>query len=494
MRAGTALADALDQRWARAGSRLAIREDRAEVSFRELLHWSHTISQSLESSVRDIDQRVAVLLPNSAAFVASFVGIARLGAVVAPLSPRYRQQELTYFLNDLEPAAVVTHRACLGVLETVRPTLRSVPALIDVGDHRDPRMVSPGSSNRAPVDTGESAPLVQLYTSGSVGDPKRVIRTHAAVTAELEALQQTFSVEKRDRFLGAAPFVHVNGLIRTMLTAMYAGSTLYPVDEFRRRECLSLITNERLTFFGAVPHMISLLSQTPVHGNVDLSSLRILFSSSAPLLAADNARFQARYGVFARQLYGCSETGTISFNSGADYQSRLDSVGTPIDSVSVDVVDEEQRSLPAGAEGELVIRSPFAVSEYVGNPSATRDSFRHGDYLSGDLGVKDASGYLRLTGRKKLLINRGGFKVNPYEVEAAIKDYPKVQDVMVYSAPGAHGDDLVHAVIVAAEPCTTHEILRHCQTRIADFKVPSRIEFREDLPRSAAGKVLRSKR
>jgi long-chain acyl-CoA synthetase len=435
------------------------------------------------------------MLPNSAAFVASFLGIARLGAVVAPLSPRYRQQELTYFLNDLEPVAVVSDDQSLEVLGSIVPGLPCTPALVDVSDRTGAgaaHVVRNGAGEARPLPATDSPSLLQLYTSGSVGVPKRVVRTHAAVLKELGALKEAFGVDERDRFLGAAPFAHVNGLVRTMLTSMFVGAELYPVSEFRRRESLDIMTRERITFLGAVPQIIALLGQTPVRGNVDLSALRVVFSSSAPLVAADNRQFQEKYGIYVRQLYGSSETGTISFNRHPQPETCLESVGTPINSVSVGVVDEHGNRMPPGQEGEIVITSPFAASEYVGNATATAESFRDGLYFSGDVGTIDASGFVRLTGRKKLFINRGGFKVNPYEIESAIREHPKVVEVAVFGAPGPHGDDLVCAAIVASAACTSGEILSHCQSRIADFKLPNRIEFRQSLPKSQAGKVLRS--
>ena len=155
-------------------------------------------------------------------------------------------------------------------------------------------------------------------------------------------------------------------------------------------------------------------------------------------------------------------------------------------------MDDKGEAPAPGVEGELTILSPFAASGYLDNEAATRDSFRGGAYYSGDLGIKDARGYLTITGRKKLMINRGGFKVNPYEVEAAIKEHPKVVDVAVFGAVSPQGDDLVCAVIVSSEACTTEEILAHCRARIADFKIPARIEFRDTLPKSATGKILRT--
>jgi long-chain acyl-CoA synthetase len=267
-----------------------------------------------------------------------------------------------------------------------------------------------------------------------------------------------------------------------MLTSMVGGATLYPVGKFARRPVLRLLAEERLTIFGAVPHMFILLAQTATREPVDLSALRLAFCASAPLTPKDNSAFHDRYGIRVRQLYGSSETGTISWNDEEDPAVHVASVGRALPGVTVEVVDEE---------GELGIRSPFAITAYEGNEQATRKSFRGGLYLSGDVGTIDEEGFITLIGRKSLMINRGGFKVNPYEVEAAIRRHPAVEDVAVTGAPGPHGDQIVRAVVVAGEGVSAEEVALFCRERLADYKVPSRIEFRGDLPKSAAGKVLR---
>lgn len=484
------LSDALDSRWVRDGSRVAVREGDREISFRDLLRWSQALSRALEPTVQP-GQRVALLLPNSGEFVAAFFAIARLGGVVAPLSTQFRSQELAYYLNDLDAVAVLTTSRFVERVTAITPRLERAPALFEVSLGQNARLLRPGPGGGHPVQTTDSAPLIQQYTSGSTGVPKRVVRTHSDLHVELEALRMTFETGGADRFLGVAPFSHVNGLVRTMMSAMFSGATLYPVAVFNRRETLDLIARERITFLGAIPQVFAILSQTPTRGEVDLSALRIVFSSSAPLLAADNRRFRARYGIVVRQLYGSTETGSISFNRDPIPESCMASVGAPIEGVRVEVLDENGQALAPGLEGELAIVSPFAASGYLGNENATRESFQGGAYFSGDLGTKDTRGYLTITGRKRLMINRGGFKVNPYEVEAAIKEHPKVVDVAVFGARSPQGDDLVCAAIVSSETCTTEEILAHCRERIADFKIPARIEFRNTLPKSPTGKILR---
>ena len=309
-----------------------------------------------------------------------------------------------------------------------------------------------------------------------------MIRTHAQLVYELEQLAQVFDIGPADRVLRAAPFTHVNGLVRSMLTSMFTGAALHPVRDFHRRQVLDLITRERITYFGSVAQMFVILADTPLRGDVDLSSLRVVFSASAPLLPADNRRFRERYGLFVRQLYGSTETGTISVNLDADLETSLESVGTPLPGVRLRVVDDRGVDVAPGEEGEVVIASPAAVTEYPGNEEATAAAFRDGQYFSGDLGRLCAGRRAHTHRPQEILINRGGFKVNPLEVEAAIQEHPKVREVAVVGAPGPHGDDLVRCVIVASEPCTPEEIVLHCRRLIADFKIPKP----DRVPRDAA--------
>ncbi len=488
-----ALSDVFDGVWSREASRIAIQESGRSLTYRDLLRWSEEISRTLAPAVHEPGQRVGLMLANSAAFVAAFFAIARLGGVVAPLAAHATSREIAYHLRAVDAAALVTGPAVVQKALEIVSTLESAPALLDVSEPAEVRVVLRGHPGSRRVPTGVSAALLQLHTSGSTGVPKAVVRTHSALLAELDALRDTFQVAESDRFLGVAPFSHVNGLVRTMLTSMSVGGTLYPMAEFRRRELVDLVTRARVTFVGGVPRMFVVLGQTPLRGAVDFSSVRVLFSASAPLLPVDNRRFQSRYGVYVRQLYGSTETGTISFNRASALESSLDSVGAPLEGVHVEVVDDQGRPLPQGEEGEFAIRSPFATAGYLDNPAATSESFRGGFYLSGDIGRKDRGGALTITGRKSILINCGGFKVNPYEVEQAIREHPKVLEVAVFGSPSGHGDDVVSCVIVPAGPCSAEEIRFHCRDRLGEFKVPYHIEFRDALPLSPSGKILRAR-
>src|SRR5436853_2526607 len=204
MTASDAVSDHLDRCAAPAGDRVAICEGDRQLSFRRLLEWSHAVTRILAPLVGESGVRVALLLPNSATFVATFYGVLRAGAVVAPLNPRYRSQELECYLRDLDPVALVIDSAAIPLALEVLSELSRPPALLEASASGDISLVRQASAEHRAISQPESAPLLQQYTSGSTGRPKAVVRTHAALLRELEALQWVFQTSESDRFLGAA--------------------------------------------------------------------------------------------------------------------------------------------------------------------------------------------------------------------------------------------------------------------------------------------------
>jgi long-chain acyl-CoA synthetase len=430
--------------------------------------------------------RVGLLLHNSPEFVIGFLAIVTAGALAVPMNDHYQHNELKYFVDECRVSALITTASFRAVFESVLPQTQA-PCRLILAEYWDALVPDPAWS--PPVLNPDAAVMFQ-FSSGSTAKPKRISRTHRKVLFELNSLVETLGLTPEDRFLGVAPFSHVNGLMRSMLTSLRAGAALYPLP-FDRQAVADLIEREKLTVFIAVPFMFITVAQTNFRRAPDFSSLRLCVSASAPLPQRFNQEFHDKYGIYIRQLYGSTETGTISINQTPDPSASLESVGTPIQGVGVTVMDEFGKPVETGQVGEVAVASPAAIEAYDGLPEVNRQAFREGYFFTGDLGRLDPQGRLYLQGRIKFLINKGGFKIDPREVEQLLEEHPSVGEVAVVGVTTAYGDEKVKAVVVLRAPCTESELAEYCRGKIADFKIPSLIEFRDALPKSPTGKIRR---
>lgn len=484
------LPEILDAVVARHPGKTAIVDGDRRPTYLELQRTIRTLAGRLHAlGVRPGDS-IAVMLPNGADFVAGFFAVADLGAVVVPLNVQYRQKELDHFIRDSGASVLITSTELEGLCRSVDVVQAGQCRLVLVDGARNAGVVSREGLD-APTHSVPASALICQYSSGSTGAPKRIVRTHATLTFELDRLAAALDLSASDRFLGVAPFSHVNGLVRSMLASMSVGGTLVTLSEFSRRRVAEAISREHVTVFIGVPFMFSVLSETRLRNGTDLSSLRLCVSASAPMPVAANERFHERFGRYVLQLYGSTETGTISVSRGEADRDILDSVGVPIDGVELGVFSDDGAPVDAGEIGEVAIKSPAAITEYQ-NGSGRDDAFRDGYFFTGDIGTVDPSGNLYLKGRKSFFINKGGNKVNPWEVERLIETHPGVEEAIVVGIPSPYGDERVKAIVVPSRPCSELEIVEYCRGQIADFKVPSVIEFRESLPKTPTGKSLRS--
>jgi long-chain acyl-CoA synthetase len=429
---------------------------------------------------------VGLLLPNGADFAIWFFAITRLAAVAVPLSDALRTRELAAHLAQVGVSALVTNRALSesAVAACAAADQPSLPVLMAGHEPLEGRCTADSPS-------AEHAALA-LRSSGSTGVPKLVIRTHRNLLFETERVVEALGLGPGDRVLGVTPFSHVNGLMRSLVASVIAGATLVTRARFERSGVARVIEQHRISVFVGVPFMFEMLADARWPTPVDLSSLRICISASAPLKPAVSRRFYDRYGCRVLQLYGTTETGSIAVNLGADAADVLESVGRPLPGIDVRIFGENGDTLPPRMHGTIGIRSPAAATEYRGSTEATH-AFRDGWFFPGDVGYADESGRIYLTGRTSLFINRGGFKVNPQEIESVLEEHPLVREAAVVGVETAAGDQRVRAYVVVDAPCAEAAIIEFCRQRLADYKLPSLIEFRDSLPRSPTGKLLRSK-
>jgi long-chain acyl-CoA synthetase len=429
---------------------------------------------------------VAVVLPNCPEFVVALFSCARLRAVMLPLNPRYAREEVLRFVADARVKVVIPASARAGLFAGTNVTVVDMGTLLP----HPPE----------PMPEGQFAgPALYLYTSGSTDTCKRLCCTQENLVFEARNFVETVGLTAADNILCTIPLHHSYGLGNCLLDAVYAGSTLVLLEPddvpFAAccRQVLKLIREEAIRFYPGVPYQFQVLAALPDHAGTDLTGLKLCVSSGDVLPRQTYERFLKRFGLPIRSLYGSTEAGSISINMDPVETMQFGSLGLPLKNVDIRIRDGTGRDLPADESGQIWVRSPVIPSGgYENRPELTATVFRDGYYNTGDMGKKDARGHLAMTGRKQTFVDVGGHKVDVGEVEEVLQGHPRVREAAALGVEVPNLGTLIKAVVVTEGACREADILSYCRERLAGFKVPRLVEFRDALPRSSLGKVLKS--
>ncbi len=441
---------------------------------------------------------VALLLPNGPCFVIGFLALARLGSVAVPLSTELKSDEIISALKTSNCRYLLADKKFVPLCKKLlqdrillktfvrdgRDSDSGLPTISSIAAHISGRLA-------LPIPSGNTTMIEQL-TSGTTGQPKHIIRTHAHLLAEASAFAATIHTSPSDRILAVVPMSHAHGLGNGLMAALYSGATLILQERFDRRETLRLLTKEKITLFPAVPFMISIIADTLTNEPVDLSSLRLCFTAGSTLRQEILIKARNRFGITLHQLYGSTETGALTINLDKNEDAKINSVGLPLEGVQISIMNEIGSQMSPDTEGEIAVRSPAAAEYTIGSEGKKPLSDSNGWIRMGDIGRLDSGGHLYLIGRKSVIINVASRKVIPAEVESILLKYPKVRETVVIGVRDPYGEEAVKATVVTREPCTSEELFKHCRKYLADYKAPRIIEFRDKIPRCPAGKILRS--
>ena len=480
----------LSETVAKHKNRIAIVEEGKKVSYLELQSMVNSLSSYLTSLGVKPGDRVAILLPNSIEFIAGFFSTVNIGAISVPVNPSYGEEEIRFYISHSMAKLILTQERLSKTVDKLKGPESKV--VVVKGGERGLFIFGEEKKNSLRVSINPHDEAIYLYSTGSTGKPKRVSRTHLNIIALANNHTETIGWSEEDRILLSIPMSHTYGF-GNFISAIKAGACIYTVEGFNRRKIFDLIERERITVFPAVPFMLEALANTPFPRPIDFSSLKFVISAGAPLSKETFERFFKRFQIPPRQLYGSTETGVIAINLSKDIENRFSSVGQPVKNVEVKIFREDGSQADIGEIGEIAVKSPSMTTGYHDLPEETQRSFRNGYYFTGDLGKIDEDGYIYIVGRKKLFINISGNKVDPQEVENVISRHPKVREVAVVGIRERDEKEAVKAVIVPKEKLEAREIYEFCRGKISDFKIPRIIEFREKLPKSPTGKVLREK-
>ncbi|MGY1779924.1 long-chain-fatty-acid--CoA ligase [Geodermatophilus sp. SYSU D01036] len=479
--------------------------DGGRTSYAELDAASDRFAVGLAARGLAPGDAVGLQLPNVPQFVVAYFGILKAGCVVVPMNVLFKAGEVGYVLQDSGARMLVTWAGSVeeaakgaadaGLAEIVVVDLPGLPT-VTVGRPFEQLLATPVQGPPPMHQTGPGDTAVIIYTSGTTGRPKGAELSHFCMFMNADTPGRLFGMREDDVVAVMLPLFHVYGLSSVLDVGIRFGGTLSLVPRFDPAKVCEVIQRDRVTVFEGVPTMFIALLNHPGREAYDLSSIRVAVSGGAPIPAEVIDEFERTFpGVVVLEGYGLSETAsTTTFNVSAE-ERRVYSVGKPIYGVEVAIWDAEDRPLPPGREnvGELVVRGFNVMTRYHGNPEATAAAFTDGWFRTGDLACVDEDGFHFIVDRKKDLVIRGGYNVYPHEVEDVLYTHPAVAVAAVVGVPDDRLGQEVKAFVVLrpGQRATEEELIAHVRARVASYKYPRSVEFREQLPMNATGKVLK---
>ncbi len=455
--------------------------------------------------------RVAIVLPNGPEMASAFLAVAS-GATTAPLNPAYRLQEFHFYLSDLGARALIVEEGstspaieaarALGVevMEVVTPPGAPAGVFEIHGADSEPgpgQGVAAGFSE-APPAARFAAPgdvALVLHTSGTTSRPKIVPLTHANICASAGNIARTLRLGPGDRCMNVMPLFHIHGLMAAVLASLGAGGSTFCTPGFNALRFFAWLDEAVPTWYTAVPtmHQAILTRASRNAEAIRKAPLRFVRSSSSSLPPQVLAAVEETFGVPLVEAYAMTEAShQMTCNPLPPGERKPGTVG-PAAGPEVAVMDEEGDLVPAGVTGEIVIRGPNVTEGYEHNPEANAAAFTNGWFRTGDQGVMDEDGYFTVTGRLKEIINRGGEKVSPKEVDEVLLDHPAVQQVVTFAVPHPKlGEEVAAAIVLRDGTDTTEgEIRDFAAARLAPFKVPRTVLFLDEIPKGPTGKLQR---
>ena len=505
------LGDIITQGAERTPDNLALVYRDLEMSYRELAGAVQRLAAGFAALGVGEGDRVALLLPNCPPFVLGYYAAALLGAVVVPSNPLLKPAELEYIWKDADVKLVMTVPPLLPGVEAARKSLTSLRHVVSILPREEladaaladsisgfitlPELMAKGAAAElpAPSHQEENDCAVIIYTSGTTGHPKGAMLSHRNLIRNVEQLEGVLELKASDCFLTALPLFHAFAGTVCMHAALENGCATILMDNFTPARALEAVEKYHVTIFPAVPALFYALLQSPPDREYDMSSIRVFVSGGAPLPATTLSALEARYGIPVLEGDGPTECSPATSVNPIRGVRKVGSVGLPLPGVEIAIFDDNDVPLAAEEIGEIVVGGDNVMLGYLNQPEATAEAMRSGWYHTGDIGKIDADGYVYILDRKKDMIITAGLNVYPREVEEVLFTHPAVADCAVIGQPDAMRGEEVVAVIVVKPGVTVteRELTAHCRERLANYKVPRRVLFRDVLPRGGTGKVVK---
>jgi acyl-CoA synthetase (AMP-forming)/AMP-acid ligase II len=468
-------------------------DNNLRVSYALLGEHIASLAEALRRGGIHAGDPVAIVLPNGLEFLTTFLATTWARAVAAPLNPAYKVEEFRFYLEDSEARAVIVppgeHPARQAAAHLGIPLWE---ARLD-GQGR-PHLERLDEGVVSTVAAGDPRPgdvALFLHTSGTTSRPKGVPLTHGNLMTSIGNIARTYQLTLDDASLVVMPLFHVHGLLGATLSTLHTGGTVIVPPRFSATGFWQWAAAHRVTWYSAVPTIHQVLLARADADQAPRGGLRFIRSCSSALAPATFAQLEERFGAPVLEAYGMTEAAhQMASNPLPPAPRKAGTVGRGT-GVEVVILDEQGNMLPPGKQGEVAIHGANVMHGYRNNPEANAQAFTNGFFRTGDHGLVDADGYLRLTGRIKELINRGGEKISPLEVDAVLLEHPAVAEACCFAVLDAKFGEEVHAAVVLKGEATAEALQTFCRQRLADFKVPKMIYITGQVPRTATGKIQR---
>jgi acyl-CoA synthetase (AMP-forming)/AMP-acid ligase II/acyl carrier protein len=480
------------------GAAAVLAAGRDALTYAALLEQMQETGKTLNAIGIGRNDPVAVVLPNGPEMALAFLGIASV-ATCAPLNPAYRTNEFDFYLSDLQAKALIVQSGTDS--EATRVAQKYSIPVIELMPHAEesagkfslavPKVSPARCSDPAQA---EDAALI-LHTSGTTSRPKKVALSHSQLFGSAGTIATSLQLTEADRCLNVMPLFHVHGLVGGVLASLAAGSSVVCTEGFAASTFFDFLEQFRPTWYTGVPaiHQAVLEAAEKRPHEARHGSLRFIRSCSAPLLPRLMHELEKAFGIPVIEAYGMTEAGhQIASNPLPPCHRKAGSVGLPT-GTEITIMNGQGGTLLPGEKGEILIRGASVISAYAGAPAVDNSSFKDGWLRTGDQGYLDQDGYLFISGRLKEIVNRGGEKISLREVDEALLEHPQVSQAAAFALPHPSlGEEIAAAVIARDKSQVTESNLReYLFARLAEFKVPSRIWFVDQLPRTATGKIRR---
>lgn len=499
-----------------------------QYTFADVQRIAETMAANLRAHGLAPGDRVSLMFPNLPQMVFSFWAVLKAGGVVVMTNPLYMETELVHHLHDAGVRFLITADMCWPKLEQLRDKLPVekyfVTTIADVLSFPANLLYTfkakkNGSAKSIPYDgkvvlpfkpltkgtlrlstnvanPREEVALIQ-YTGGTTGLPKGVLLTHANFCANVRQLLSILHVLKKneDVFAGVLPIFHVYGFCLNILASVALADTVVLVPRYEPGELLRLIEKYKIAIFPGAPSIYLSLMQHKDLKKYDLSSMRYAISGSAPISADALARFKELTGCTVVEGYGLTECSPVTHLNPADGTHRFGSIGLPLPGTEARIVDMEVGSieLPPGKPGELIIRGPQVMRGYYKQPDETAGTLRNDWLYTGDIAHMDEDGFFYILDRKKDMVIVGGYNVYPREIDDVLLEHPDIKEAVAVAVLHPTRGETLKAYVVPKDgvQMTAADIVAYCRKKLANYKIPRQVEFRDSLPRAMTGKVLR---